>query len=539
MAELLFLRDGELQLRAPLQGERIRLGRGVEADLILPDRAVSRVQCELVRAGDGWRVVDRSGRGTPVGKRVADDGGLSLRDGDELRLGAYVLVFSAHAASPDAERTGAHAAASGRTQRLRRNSSAVPARLRLRNASGEHVLDLPADEGLRLVIGREPRKGGVALDDRCASAEHCRIGFKDGTFRITDLRSENGTFVNGLRVAEAFLSGRAQLQVGETLLSFEQAAGPDAPADEALPGLVSRDPAMLPVIEQVRRLSAGRIPVAIHGETGTGKEVVARALHLLAPRSAGSFVALNCGALPKELVESELFGHEKGAFTGADRARAGAFEEASGGTLFLDEIGDLPLDVQVKLLRVLERGEIRRVGGNRAITVDVRIVSATHHDLTAAVEGGTFREDLFYRLCVATIELPPLRQRIADVLPMAEHFVGQFAPAEMGVTFSQGAIRKLEAHPWPGNARELRNAVQLALLQRSGPVITEEELVLRPPTARRGRTSVPRIEDLEREAYRQALKRFGDDRKGAMEALGVSKATFFRRLAEFGFDDLG
>jgi len=293
------------------------------------------------------------------------------------------------------------------------------------------------------------------------------------------------------------------------------------------------------MVEVVRRIAPSLLPVAIHGETGAGKEVVARAIHQLSSRRDQPFVALNCGALPRETVESELFGHERGAFTGADRARAGAFTEAHEGTLFLDEVGDLPQAVQVKLLRVLERGEIRRLGADKTESVNVRIISATHRDLFAAVEEGSFREDLYYRLSVAPVEIPPLRQRIGDILPLAEFFAAQLTPSQGRITFSSGARARLEAHPWRGNARELRNVVQLALLHRTGGIITEDDLTLRaapkPKKAHESlRLSGRTLEDIEREAYRFALERHDWDKKAAQEELGVPRSTFFRKLEELG-----
>ncbi len=544
MAELLFFRDGELQMRAPLKGPTV-LGRAAEADLVLPDRAVSRLQCQVLPQGGGWALVDRSGRGTQVSHRLATDHGTELQDGDEIRLGEFQVIFGAlspEAAEPEVTMPVSHASRRGKTGRLGREGAREPrrAQVRVRRAEGESVIPLRPEEGYRLLIGTDPEGPyQLELDDRFVSAEHCRLAFRGGQWVLTDLQSKNGTFVDRLRIGEAYLTGCVTIRVGETTLTFEpEAAAEEGPA-EPLPGLVTRDPAMAPVVEQVRRLAPARVSVAIHGETGVGKEVIARSLHALSERAEMPFVALNCGALPKDLVESELFGHEKGAFTGADRARAGAFEEADGGTLFLDEVGDLPLSAQVKLLRVLESGEVRRLGSSKTEVVDVRLLSATHQDLMAAVERGAFREDLYYRLCVAPLEVPPLRRRVSDVMPLAEHFLSRLAPGEAEVTFSPSARAKLEAHAWPGNVRELRNVVQLALLQRRGLVVTGDDLSFRTVGRRKkscetltvaGRT----LESIEKEAYRLAMERHAGDKKAAMEELGVARSTFFRKLEEFG-----
>lgn len=542
MAELLFFRAGELLMRAPLRPDRTVLGRGEQASFQLPDRAISRTQCEIVPKGDAWLVVDLSGRGTAVSHRMAGPNGTQLRDGDEIRLGEYAVVFGATDAAGSPEATVPRRARRGRTGPLDARAPAHRARLRVSGRDGEQSIPLRPEEGFALHVGTEPEgTTQLQLVDPFASAEHFVIAFRSGAWRLVDLQSKNGTFVGELRVAECWLPRRAQLRAGETTFWFEQdvPAAEDDEAQEPLPGLVTRDPAMTPVIEVVRRIATSNMPVSIHGESGTGKEVIARAVHLLSERRDGPFVAVNCGALPKETIESELFGHEKGAFTGADKARPGLFEEADGGTLFLDEIGDLPLAMQVKILRTLERGEVRRLGSNKTTIVDVRFVSATHRDLGAAVEEGTFREDLFWRLCVAPVELPPLRQRVGDIMPLAEHFARAFLPPGATLTFSPSARARLEGHPWPGNARELRNTIQLALVQRRGGVVTDEDIVLRAPPKRRksldslkvaGRT----LGEIEREAYRLAVERHEGDNKAAMKELDVARSTYFRKLSEFG-----
>ena len=541
MPELLFLRDDELQMRTPVRGDRVVIGRSPDADFVVPDKAVSRRQCALERRGDGYALVDLSGRGTRVGSRTAGVNGSVLRDGDEIRLGAFSLVFGdGPAPAVEGDKTGR--SRRGKTGHKEAAAAATRARLLVRRPEGELAIPLKAEEGWKIVIGADPRgRTVVELRDRFASADHARLTFKDGRWVLRDLDSRNGTFLDGVRIVEALPGPRAFLRIGESSLVFETEAAGFGATNEPLPGVVTLDAAMQPLVEQVRRVAPSRIAVAIHGETGSGKEMVARAIHLLSERREKPFVALNCGALAKDLIESELFGHEKGSFTGADKTRAGAFEEADGGTLFLDEIGDLPLPVQVKLLRTLERGEIRRLGGTRTLTVDVRIVSATHHDLLAAVENGTFREDLYYRLCVAPLEVPPLRQRPEDVVLLAHHFVRQLAPPGVEVGFSAAAEAKLRSYAWPGNARELRNTVQLALLQRTGQLVDADHLVLRDA----GKKPVPQIasrligrsiEDIEREALRVALLRHGTDRQSAWEELGISRATFFRKLALYDLE---
>ncbi len=293
--------------------------------------------------------------------------------------------------------------------------------------------------------------------------------------------------------------------------------------------------------------------VLITGESGTGKEEVARAIHALGPRSRGPFIAVNCGAIPAELAESELFGHEKGAFTGASSARAGVFEQADGGTLFLDEVGDLPAPLQVKLLRVLQDRVVHRVGGRAGIPVDVRVVAATHRNLIEEVRGQRFREDLYWRLNVVRIHLAPLRDRPEDILPLAERFLGRMGP-QLGIRaegFTEEARAALRACPWPGNARQLANAIERALVLKApgefiGLLDLPPEVVAPEPrtaTSDRGNAApaagVPLAEvvrKVEREHIVLALKRTQGVKSAAAEALGISRPTLDRKIEEYGIN---
>ena len=241
--------------------------------------------------------------------------------------------------------------------------------------------------------------------------------------------------------------------------------------------MVGKSAALLDVFKTVGRIAASNVSVLITGESGTGKELVARAIHRASPRCDASLVAVNAAAIPRELLESELFGHERGAFTGAVEARAGRFREASGGTLFLDEIGDMPLSLQAKMLRVLQSGEVTSVGGRFPEQVDVRVVAATHRDLDVEVQAGRFREDLLYRLRVVPIHLPPLRERAEDIPVLAAHFVERYS-AEYGdepIVLTEEALHRLMDHPWPGNVRELENAIKRSVVLASRGVLAWED----------------------------------------------------------------
>jgi DNA-binding NtrC family response regulator len=314
---------------------------------------------------------------------------------------------------------------------------------------------------------------------------------------------------------------------------------------ESLPGIVTAGGKhMARVLSTVARVAPSAVPVLLLGESGTGKELLARAIHAASPRSAGRFVAVNAAALSATLLESELFGHERGAFTGAERTRIGRFEEASGGTLLLDEVGDLPAEVQIKLLRALQEQAVERVGSNRAIPVDVRVIAATHSDLPAEVAAGRFREDLYYRLAVVTIEVPPLRRRRADIPVLIEHFVAKHAP-QAGVaekTFSREALDLLVRYDFPGNVRELENIVQRCLVLARGDRVSSEEL---PSTVRAAVTGAPapdgesaeslpaRVAALEQEAIEEALAAEQGNQSRAAARLGISERALRYKRAKY------
>ncbi len=316
--------------------------------------------------------------------------------------------------------------------------------------------------------------------------------------------------------------------------------------------IVWASPAMKEVMAQVEHVAAGETRVCIRGETGTGKELIARTLHEKSPRRAEAFVSLNCAAVPSELMESELFGHEKGSFTGAASRHTGKFEQAHGGTLFLDEIGDMPPAMQAKLLRVLEEGEIERVGGDKPFAVDVRVVVATHRNLEDQVRQGTFREDLYHRVFVFPINLPPLRERVEDIRVLAEHFARQLEDQNNWKPrrFSPEAIAELERYSWPGNVRELRNVVERVLLLAGGEVIdaaTVTRALPRAAVSANPRASTfsaelgtgplaQRVEAFERETLLEELKLHHHHMTNTAKALGLERSHLYKKCQQLGID---
>jgi len=340
--------------------------------------------------------------------------------------------------------------------------------------------------------------------------------------------------------------GQVRDVVARALARRARAGEPKAaafPAGRAAPdGLIGRSGGMLAVYKQIALACASDAPVLVTGETGTGKELVARAIHRHGPRSSRAFVPVNCGALPEGLLESELFGHVRGAFTGAVADKRGLFEEARGGTLLLDEIGEMSPALQVRLLRTLESGEVRPVGSPRATSVDVRVIAATHRDLERAAKEGSFRQDLFYRLHVFAIRVPPLRERREDIPLLVAHFLAGLAAQGRGtVSATPAAVAALAAHDWPGNVRELENTLErLAVEGRGGtidvadlpPAFREQPATLEAPLF----AGLPSLEEMEKRYLRHVLAAVKGNRSRAAEALGIDRRTLYRMAERFGID---
>lgn len=302
---------------------------------------------------------------------------------------------------------------------------------------------------------------------------------------------------------------------------------------------------MKKLMAQVERVAASESRVCILGETGTGKELVARTLHDRSPRASGPFVTLNCAAVPAELIESELYGHEKGSFTGAAARHVGKFEQAEHGTIFLDEIGDMPLPMQAKLLRVLEEGEIERIGGDKPIRVDVRVLVATHRDLETLVREGKFRQDLFHRVYVFPLVLPPLRERREDIPKLVEHFARQVCAQNnwKPIPFAPEAIEALTAYAWPGNVRELRNVVERLMLLASSEGVTEDTVQAALPSSTQPTLAVhasgplaERVQTFERETILAELKRSNYHMTNAAKSLGLERSHLYKKMEQLGID---
>ena len=326
----------------------------------------------------------------------------------------------------------------------------------------KRVAVLPLDEAITLGTSSDNR---LVLTDPAISRYHLELSTCEDGILLDDLGSRNGTRVGKLRVVRAIVHPGCTLEIGDSSIRLEDGEAlelPTTPDEEALPGVIGQSPAMREVTHIVRRVAQVSTTVLIEGETGTGKELIAEAIHKLSPRRDQPFVVVDCGSLPATLVASELFGHEPGAFTGADQRRVGAFERANGGTIFLDEVRELPQAMQPTLLGALERRRFCRVGGSQDVNVDVRVVCATNRDLRREANCGTFRPDLYFRLAVARVKVPPLRERQQDIAALVEHFTAEITGSEEAIIGAKGLMR-LADQRWTGNVRELRNVVECTI----------------------------------------------------------------------------
>ena len=400
----------------------------------------------------------------------------------------------------------------------------------------------------QLTVGTNPANG-LVLSDPATSRFHFRIRADEQGYRITDAASTNGTAVNGLRVKDGYLEDNCHIELGDTTIAVrfrQDQATIELSADERFGDAIGHSLAMSEVFALARRTAQTQSTVLLLGETGTGKDLIARAIHHESPRARGPFVVLDCGAAAATLIASELFGHVRGAFTGADSDRAGVFERANTGTLFVDEIGELPLELQPKLLRAIDNRSITRVGGTDELPVDVRIIAATNRDLATMIDREEFRSDLYYRLAIVPIEIPPLRDRPEDIPLIAGHLLTEIlsgTPAELAALrpHFDDAFAGLKRYRWPGNVRELRNALERAValadpeeLGKGGLArLLELRTTLSRTVGRRPPLQVAR-EQFDRDYLRDLLNATAGDLGRAAEIAALHPKSLTRLLRRYG-----
>jgi len=527
MAHLIFLRgDGPL-IEYRLRPGRTTIGRADSCDVALPGGEISRTHCLVDGDDDGWRITDRSRHGIIVdGRRVSR---ADLEDGSRVLIGPYVMQvrLSRSEARPTEDVVGD------------RSHEVILATddggLRVERAW--LVIDEGPDAGRRfpltagrVSVGAPP--SDVVLSDADLQPDHLRLRLARGRAMVEPGRG--GTWLDGGRVRDITpLYRDEQLSLGQTVARVEHDAAEEQPLAARFGEMVGESATMRQLFGMLRRFAGHHFPVLITGESGTGKELAARGVHDASTRAAGPYIPLNCGAIAPSLFESELFGHEKGAFTGADSRKDGAFHKAEGGTIFLDEVGELPEEAQAKLLRALESGEVRRVGGMTTSYPDVRVVAATNRDLAMDVQEGRFRGDLFFRLAVLAVRVPPLRERPEDLALLCQTLARRLHP---DCVVTEGALAQLGRHSWPGNVRELRNVLTRAFVL-SGPRIDAEALSfhdLGPPVTPRPVADPQTLGEAEREYILGVLSQYGENRSAAARALGLARSSLHYKMKKYG-----
>ncbi len=535
-----------------LNNETTSIGRSSQNDICLPDPAISRTHVVIVRKGEEYIATDKSTNGTFINSKRISSHRLTIDD--EIRLGSWTIAFRSSKETDEI-----------RTEIKEKDPTKV---ISYRADRNELVFERAMVEMIEperrsfsitksLISMGKAKSNDIVLPDDFVSSHHCKIEFRKGVYFLKDLQSTNGTVLNGQRIIETTLPFDSTIEMGKIKLRFFSSEEPQpvrASGKQEFEGIISRHPKMRELFTLIERVSKSDATILIQGETGTGKELVARAVHNQSGRDKKGFVAINCGAISKDLMESELFGHEKGAFTSAHHQRKGVFEQAHGGTLFLDEVGELPLDLQPKLLRVLETGEIKRVGGSQLIDLEVHVVAASNKNLADEVRKGRFREDLFFRLYVVPLFLPPLRNRSEDIPLLVEHFLKQEIAAKGSKAIKRidtEAMDTLVNYPWPGNIRELRNVISRAVLEvenretigagdlQFAPIGGKDQTAFEYDSTGGGlnETFSRTLKDVEKEKILSELRRQNWNKKATAKVLGIAKSTLHEKIKKYGIED--
>ncbi len=526
MASLRIHFNDEFRWVFTLLEKEVRIGRTEENHVVLRHAKVSREHARIRREGERFILEDRSGTGLDLNHQTIT--GAVLKDGDVIQIGAFRLVFSTRSEGGPT------------TDSLNRDptlhlASAEPtattyARAELHARAGPDMDKRFTLTGGIKKIGRSG-VNDIVLSDCAVSSLHLEVEWSQGGLHVWDVGSTNGTRINGQKVQRATVPVGSEIHIGQTVLRLcmEEVTKPVV----SLGRIVGQSAGMCEVFNVIRKSARKDVTVLIQAETGCGKQRVAEEIHALSPRRDGPFITLDCGAISPELIESDLFGHEKGAFTGAHTRRLGVFEQANRGTIFLDEIGELPLSMQPKMLRVMEEQVFRRVGGSETIRSDFRMVAATNRQLDAEVKAGRFRQDLYFRLNVLPLFLPPLRERLDDIPLLVDHFLlgkSMRAPKE--------TMDKLMRHTWPGNVRELRNVIERAVVLAEGEVLQPDDILFlqtSAPGQADAAASVPptSLDGVEKEAILRALQAHAGDKRAAAASLGIALSTLYDKLKRY------
>lgn len=521
-------------MRQPIGEAPVTVGRSSDNTLKLVDPEISRHHCKIEWRDNSLFITDLSMNGTLVNGQQFKC--TEVHVGDKLTIGPWTLsIDSTIDAVPI--RTIAKSASETRVIGFDARKKILTTR------QVELAIQSPDQAPIRrrmtkeeIVIGHHAACD-VAVADPFVSRRHCRIICEGDVLRLVDLSSTNGTFVSDTKVTETILPSSGSFRIGRStvlyrILDSSERISPSK--RDRLGKLLGESRRMREIFAIIERIGPTDAAVCITGESGTGKELVARELHNASKRRRGNFVAVNCGAMPPSIIESQLFGHERGAFTGAVERVSGLFEQAKGGTIFLDEIGEMPFDLQARLLRVLETKTVRRIGGQEEIAVDVRLICATNRDLKRMVADGRFREDLFFRIFVVPIELPPLRERTEEIPALATHLLYEIASPGHMATLTEAAMERLMGHSWPGNVRELKNTLERTVLLSDGSSIDASDLKIE--SVGINRSEGGKLKEHERDILISALEESGGNLSRTSKKLGIARTTLQKKVKRYSIE---
>ncbi len=534
-----YLKD-RLFWRYSVDQDKIRIGRSEENEIVLTDSVVSRLHVVVQYLSNQYILTDKSTNGTFVNDNRIDK--IELSDQDHIRIGDYSLIFHEDDPEKDVAKPGdRYGTATLIVSYNQQTGSLAFKKFFLLIHHNNKTRTFPINKE-KMIIGSD-QNNDIRLQDPSVSKYHAIIEYRQDHFFIKDQNSAEGTYVDDKKISETVLNPDTEIRIGKIKLSFTTATS-DAtisPSQESsFNGMLGQSTEMRKIYSLIKRIAPSNVPVLLQGETGTGKELATRAIHSLSNYSKGPLVIINCGAIPKNLIESEFFGHKKGSFTGSQSERIGAFERAHGGTIFLDEIGELPIDLQPRLLRVIEDKMVTRVGADQAIPTDFRLISATNRKLEEEIEEGNFRQDLFFRINVIPITLPPLRERKEDIPALADFFLKTKATTTDfagRLKLSSQAKSKLMKHDWPGNVREIKNVIERAVLMSDKEDIDAEDLSFIPIGKEDVEESMVKgtlsLEEVEKKVILQTLKTHNWDKKITAEVLGVAYSTLWAKIKKY------
>ena len=530
MLELTLKRDGKRLLKRSIDENPITIGRAADNLIKLLDEEISRHHCRIEWREGTLTLTDLSTNGTFVNGKLRKETEISA--GDIISVGQWSVQIETVVDAVPIKTVVTNARP---TQVLKFDEQ----KKRLTTENIELVVQSPDQPAMRrhmpareFIIGHHAACD-IAVADPYVSRRHCKMINEDGRLALIDLASTNGTYVGNTKIDRMSIPPRGAFRIGRSTIHYRlerisEIIGPSK--NTRLGNMIGHSKAMREVFALIERVAPSDASVCITGESGTGKELAARELHNRSPRRRGPFVAVNCGALPSSIIESQLFGHERGSFTGAVERAAGLIEQASGGTLFLDEIGEMPLELQTRLLRILEEKTVRRVGGKQELPVDLRLICATNRDLKRLVSEGRFRQDLFHRIFVVPLALPPLREHNEDIPALADHFIREISPQGRQPALTDGATQKLMTHTWPGNIRELKNTLERTILLSEGDVIDAKEIKIVPLE---GHINEGGLRERERNILIATIDECNGNLSQASRKLGIARTTLQKKIKRY------